>query len=179
MRRSEKNWLEFEQTTTPFLPPGSHDAVASVTAELRDRMAKVEQQVLSQYTATAAYATLGQQAVEQARAEARADLDRSQATIIGLLDRLRADLQQRFDALEIARGFTSPEAPAATTPVGAGSLDGRLSAMEEQLASLAGLLEATVHQNAHLRQQVDELQQRAMRSEGWLVSGDPSDLTLG
>ncbi len=176
MRRSEKNWLEFEQTTTPFLPPGSHDAVASVTAELRDRMAKVEQQVLSQYTATAAYATLGQQAVELARAEARADLDRSQATIIGLLDRLRADLQQRFDALEVARGFTSTGAPTATTP--AGDLDGRLSALEEQLASLAGLLEATVHENAHLRQQVDELQQRAMRSEGWLVSGDPSDLTL-
>ncbi|CAB4363173.1 MAG: hypothetical protein F2681_09960 [Actinobacteria bacterium] len=179
MRRSEKNWMEYEQTTTPFLPPGSHDAVASVTTELRDRMAKVEQQVLSQYTATAAYATLGQQAVEQARAEARADLDRSQATIIGLLDRLRADLQQRLDALEVPRHLASSGAPAPVAPVAGGDLAGRISAMEEQLAALTGLLEATVHQNEHLRQQVDELQQRAMRREGWLVSGDPSDLTLG
>ena len=73
MRRSEKSWLEFDELTRPFLEPGSEESVTSVAVELRDRMVKVEQQVLAQYTATAAYATLAQQGVEQARAESRAD----------------------------------------------------------------------------------------------------------
>ena len=79
-RRSDKSWMEYDEASTPFLSPDSDEATASIAAELRDRMSKVEQQVLAQYTATAAYATLGQQAVDQARAESRADLDRLQAT---------------------------------------------------------------------------------------------------
>ena len=77
MRRSEKKWMEYNELTTPFLTPDSDESVTSVAIELRDRMVKVEQQVLAQYTATAAYATLAQQGVDNARAEARSDLDLS------------------------------------------------------------------------------------------------------
>ena len=81
MRRSEKSWMDFDELTKPFLAPDSDESVTSVAVELRDRMVKVEQQVLAQYTATAAYATLAQQGVDQARAESRADLDRSQSGV--------------------------------------------------------------------------------------------------
>lgn len=176
MRRSEKNWMAYDQASKPFLAPDSDEATNSVAAELRDRMAKVEQQVLAQYTATAAYATLGQQAVEEARAESRADLDRSQATIIGLLDRLRTDINNRFDGLEAGRGFAA--SGAAGTGAGGGA-DARLAAMEDRINGLIRALEGSVHENMQLRQQIEELQQRFMQKDGWLVAnGGPSDLSL-
>ena len=173
-RRSDKSWMEYEESSKPFLSPESDEATNSIAAELRERMMKVEQQVLAQYTATAAYATLGQQAVDQARAESRADLDRSQATIIGLLDRLRADFNNRLDGLDASRGFAAPGAGA---PADA---DARLAAMEDRINGLIRALEGSVHENMVLRQQIEELQQRVMRQDGWLVSnGGPSDLSLG
>ena len=125
MRRSEKSWLEFDELTRPFLEPGSEESVTSVAVELRDRMVKVEQQVLAQYTATAAYATLAQQGVEQARAESRADLDRTQATVFGLLDTLRSDVNRRLEALEnrpgVARDIVGLNAGAALYAANAAS----------------------------------------------------------
>ena len=173
-RRSDKSWMEYDEASTPFLSPDSDEATASIAAELRERMTKVEQQVLAQYTATAAYATLGQQAVDQARAESRADLDRMQSTIIGLLDRLRADFNHRLDGLDATRGFA---APGVAAPADA---DARLAAMEDRINGLIRALEGSVHENMVLRQQIEELQQRVMRQDGWLVSnGGPSDLSLG
>jgi hypothetical protein len=171
MRRSEKNWMEYDELTKPFLSPDSDESVTSVAIELRDRMVKVEQQVLAQYTATAAYATLGQQSVEQARAEARSDLDRAQSTAIGLIDKLRREVIDRLDGLD-----------ARHAPIG-GSLshdaDSRLSELEHRLDSVLVAFEHVSRENAVLRQQVDELLQRQMQSEGWLVSnGSSSDLSL-
>lgn len=171
MRRSDKNWKEFEDTSTPFLPEETDESATTVTAELRERLAKLEQQVLAQYTATAAYATLTQQGLDEARAESRADLDRSQATIIGLLDRLRAEMGNRLDALETGRTFT-PGGPT-------GDVTARLAAMEERIGGLMRALEGSVHENMVLRQQIADLQRKVMQQDGWLVSGGgPSDLTL-
>jgi hypothetical protein len=40
-------------------------------------------------------------------------------------------------------------------------------------------LEGCVHENMQLRQQIDELVQRQMQTDGWLVSnGGPSELSL-
>ena len=175
MRRSDKNWMEFDEQSTPFLPPDSDDTTNSVATELRDRMVKVEQQVLAQYTATAAYASIGKQEVEQARAESRADLDRSQTLIIGLLDRLRAELNSRLDGIEAGRPMS------ASAPAGApsGDVGARLSAMEDRISGLMRALEGSVHENMVLRQQIEELQQRLMQQDGWLVAdGGPSDLSL-
>jgi len=173
MRRSDKNWMEFDEQSTPFLPPDSDDTTNSVATELRERMVKVEQQVLAQYTATAAYASIGKQEVEQARAESRADLDRSQSLIIGLLDRLRAELNNRLDGIEAGRPMSAP----AVAP--SGDVGARLSAMEDRVNGLMRALEGSVHENMVLRQQIEELQQRLMQQDGWLVAdGGPSDLSL-
>ena len=162
--------MEFDELTRPFLPNDSDESSTAVAVELRDRMVKVEQQVLAQYTATAAYATLAQQSVEQARAESRADLDRSQATIIGLLDRLRAEMGNRLDGLD-ARPSAGHAVP--------GDTAARLSAMEERMKGVLHALEGCVHENMMLRQQIEELVQRQMQNDGWLVShGGPSELSL-
>lgn len=171
MRRSEKRWMEDDELSRPFLSPDSDESSTSVAVELRDRMVKVEQQVLAQYTATAAYATLGQQGVDQARAEARADLDRSQSTIIGLLDRLRSEVGNRLDGLDArphAGGNSLPSDSAA-----------RLAALEDRMSGVLHALEGCVHENMALRQQIDELMQHQMLSNGWLVSnGGTSELSL-
>ena len=171
MRRSEKSWLNFDEPAKPFLPAEPEDNPTAMTVELRDRMVKVEQQVLAQYTATAAYATLAQQGAEQVRAEARADLDRSQSTIIGLLDRLRAEIGNRLDGLE-----ARPQMGGSAMPSDAA---GRLAAMEDRMNGVLHALEGCVHENMVLRAQIDELTQRQMHREGWLVSnGGPSELSL-
>lgn len=171
MRRRDKRWREFEEPSTPFLPEETDESATTVTAELRDRLGKLEQQVMAQYTATATYATLTQQGLDEARAESRADLDRSQSTIIDLLDRLRAEIGTRLDALETGRAFAGGEPSADVTA--------RLAAMEERIGGLMRALEGSVHENMVLRQQIADLQRKVMQQDGWLVSGGgPSDLSL-
>jgi hypothetical protein len=163
--------MEFDELTKPFLSPDSDESATSVAVELRDRMVKVEQQVLAQYTATAAYATLAQQSVDQARLEARADLDRSQSTIIGLLDRLRAEISNRLDGVDARPQMAGGGPPSDATT--------RLAAMEDRMNGVLHALEGCVHENMILRQQIDELVQRQMQTDGWLVSnGGPSELSL-
>src|SRR4051794_2135583 len=108
--RSDRNeaWMAPEvEPAVPFLDPEGSEPAATGVMELRDRLTKVEQQVLAQYTATAAYATLSHQNVETARAEGRADLDRAQATTFGLMDRLRTEMTARIDGLESRPGVPS------------------------------------------------------------------------
>jgi hypothetical protein len=172
LRKSEKNWMDQQdELSKPFLDPESSESATSVAVELRDRMVKVEQQVLAQYTATAAYATLAHQGVETARAEARADLDRTQATIIGLIDRLRHELTNRMDGVE-----ARPSLPSTSLALDAAS---RLAAMEDRMNAMVGALESCVRDNIMLRHQVDELLERQMQGDGWLVSsGSSSELSL-
>ena len=172
MRRTEKTWMDYDELTKPFLDPESAENSASVAVELRDRMVRVEQQVLAQYTATAAYATLAQQGVESARAEARADLDRTQATVIGLIDKLRTEVSNRVEGLDARPSISAGAAV---------SLDvsSRFAVLEERMHAMIGALEDCVRENLLLRRQVDELLQRQMQQEGWLVSsGSASSLAL-
>lgn len=163
--------MEPEEAALPFLDPDSSESATSVALELRERLLKVEEQVLGQYSSTAAYATLAQQGADQARAEARADHERLQATIIGLLDRLRVEMNTRLDALE-AR-------PAEGTASFTTDAVARLAELEEKTNVVITALHAFGKENARLRQQVDELLAQQMRSEGWLVSsGSASDLAL-
>jgi len=172
MRRSEKHWMERDELTKPFLAPESEENSATVATELRERVVKVEQQVLAQYTATAAYATLAQQSAENVRAEARADLDRMQSTVFTLLDRLRTELNCRIDEV------SAPPA-ASAAPLSTDASD-RLSVMESRVDALIQALEHARRDNDQLRAQVDELNRRQMQDDGWLVGdGNLADLRLG
>jgi hypothetical protein len=165
MRRNDKIWAELEQAQEPFLPEESDEAAATVAIEFRNRLVKLEQQVMAQYTSMAAYATIAKHDVEAAKIEARADLDRSQATLIGLLEKLRKEVNGRLDAIE-SRGAGGDLS---------GDSSSRLITLEVELASAAVALHQCLRENEELRAQVAELVEHRMQQQGWLVSSGTTD----
>jgi len=169
MRRNEKSWAELDEMLAPFLPEESVEAATATAIEFRTRLVKVEQQVMAQYTSMAAYATIAKQDFEAGKTEGRADLDRSQATLIGLLEKLRNEVNCRLDGLERrhAGGDLSDDA---------GS---RLGRVESQLTAATAALQQCLEDNRELRAQVSELVGERMHEQGWLVSsGTPKTLSL-
>jgi hypothetical protein len=165
MRRNDKSWAELDEMLEPFLPEESAEAASAVAIELRTRLVKLEQQVMSQYTSMAAYATISKQDFQEAKAEGRADLDRSQATLIGLLEKLRNEVNTRLDSLE-RRAFSGDLTP------DAGS---RLGSVEQQLAETTTILQQCLAENRELRAHVAELVGQRMQEDGWLVSSGSSE----
>jgi hypothetical protein len=169
MRRNEKSWMELDELLEPFLPAEHNETGAVVAVEFRNRLVKLEQQVLSQYTSMAAYATIAKQDVEAVKVEARSDLDRSQATVIGLTEKLRNEISGRLDGLErrSAGGDLSTDELS------------RLANVERDLASALTALRQCLQENQELRTQVAGLVEQRMQEQGWLVSsGTPEALYL-
>jgi hypothetical protein len=160
MRRTDKTWIELNEPAAPFLPEESVDAAAAAAADLRARMAKLEQQVLAQYSAMAAYATIAQQNVDAARAESKSDIEHSQSKVIGLLEKLRNETRQQLTA--------STTLPGAALPSDAGH---RLSVLEDGMSMLANTLHQVLQENQEMRAQMSTLIEFQMRHEGWLVNG--------
>ena len=169
MRRNDKSWAELDELLEPFLPEESTETALQTAVEFRKRLVKVEQQVMAQYTAMAAYATIAKQDFESGKVESRADLDRSQATVIGLLEKLRNEVNTRLDGLErrSAGGDLS------------GDAGGRLGRLEVELAAATTALQRCVEENRELRAHVSQLMSNNMHEQGWLVSsGSPEALSL-
>jgi len=74
-----------------FLPAEAQQQAQAAAVDTRERLTKLEEQLMSQYTSMATYAQIAQQAVNTVRAEARADLDREKATVISLIERVRSE----------------------------------------------------------------------------------------
>ena len=165
MRRNEKSWTELDELLEPFLPDEHAETGTAVAVEFRNRLVKLEQQVMSQYTAMAAYATIAKQEVGTARAEGRSDLDRSQATLIGLIEKLRNEVNARLDGLERRSGGSDLSADGAT----------RLTQVEKDLASATAALKQCILENQELQAQVAELVEHRMQEQGWLVSSGTTD----
>lgn len=165
MRRNDKSWAELDELLEPFLPEESAETASATAIEFRKRLVKVEQQVMSQYTSMAAYATIAKQDFESGRAEGRADLDRSQATLIGLLEKLRNEVNTRLDGLErrSAGGDLS------------GDAGSRLGRLEVELAAATSALQQLLEENNELRSQVAELVAQRMHEQGWLVSSGTTE----
>lgn len=169
MRRNEKSWMELDELLEPFLPADNNETGTVVAVEFRNRLVKLEQQVLSQYTSMAAYATIAKQDVEAVKAEARADLDRSQATVIGLTEKLRNEINGHLEGLECRSGGGDLSADSAS----------RLANVERDLASTLSALQRCLQENEELRTQVAGLVEQQMQEQGWLVSsGTPDALYL-
>jgi len=164
MRRNDKSWMESDEPPEPFLPLEQTESVATVATEFRNRLVKIEQQVMSQYTSMAAYATIAKQDAEGVKVEARADLDRSQATVIGLLEKLRNEVNARLDRLERRTG-------------GDLSVDdvSRLAKVEIDLASATAVLQQCVQENQELRAQIAVVVEHRMQEQGWLVSSGTTE----
>jgi hypothetical protein len=160
MRRTDKTWTELNDAADTFLPSESADSTTVATNELRTRVARVEQQVLAQYSAMAAYATIAQQNVDAARAESKSDIEHSQSKVIGLLEKLRTETRQQLT------GATN--VPGHAVPADAGH---RLSVLEDGITMLANTLQHVLQENQEMRAQMSTLIEFQMRHEGWLVNG--------
>lgn len=165
MRRNDKSWMDLGEPVEPFFPAEDFEAAAAEAVEIRNRLVKLEQQMLSQYTAMAAYATIAKQGDEAVKTEARADLDRSQATVIGLTEKLRKEVNTRLDALERRSGGGDLSADDAS----------RLTHVEHQLANTMAALQQCLHENQELRAQIAMLVEQHMQEQGWLVSSGTTD----
>ncbi len=185
MRRNSKHenvFSDIVEMTQPFLPDETSESARAVAIDLRDRLIKLEQQMLSQYSAMAAYATIAQQSVETARAESRHDLDRSQATMIGLMERVRREVTDSITGVRARLDGVESDDPGAVPGGGvAGAIHdgGRVVALERRVEALERTLAEVLETQRQLVETVAELSRERMEREGWLVSnGSPDDLSL-
>lgn len=150
-----------------FFPDEPMQAVRAANNDLRERVAKLEVQMMAQYTAMAAYATIAQNNVDAVKAESRHDLDRTQSTLIGLVERVRRECADAVQGVE------------ARTGAGEGSDHARLDAIEQRFDALASALERSIETQRALAEQVAVLLDEKMQREGWLVAnGTSEDLSL-
>jgi hypothetical protein len=180
MRRKNKNdntevvpaggefaeWHPAGEQPHEFFPDEAAHEIRAVGNDLRDRISKLETQVLAQYTAMAAYATIAQNATEGMRAELRSDIDRSQSTTIGLVERVRRECADSITGIQIRTGH------------GDGSDAARLDSLENRFESLAAALQSSIEAQGALAEQITMLLEEKMHREGWLVADSNEDLTL-
>ena len=78
-----------ESAMIGILGDESAAATHASLAQLHLKVTALEEQMRSQFTAVAAYASIAQEQVEFTRNEARADLDRTRQTLIELVEQVR------------------------------------------------------------------------------------------
>lgn len=160
-RAEQQDDLETQGVANAFLPDESTGAALAAAAALEARVIKLEGQLLSQYSALASYATIAQQAVEIARAESRADLDRAHTTVIGLVDQLRRETQH------------SGAAEAIADVVGLRST--QIDVMGARVDELAASLEQVIRQQRGLASSVAAVLEHQMTEQGWLASSGSAE----
>lgn len=146
-----------------FLPDEATVDATSSHLELRERVTKLEQQMTAQYTAMAAYATIAKNDTENARSEARADNDRSQATAIGLMEKVRREFADNLSGVEHRLGG------------GPGGEGARVMALEATVAQLREKLDHSLAVQMRMAEQVASLVREQMARDGWLSSNGTAD----
>lgn len=170
MRRKahDEQWTEQPRSGAGFLaaePPVEHRLT---DPDLRDRVARLEIQVMQQYTAMAAYATIGQQQVETAQSELRGDIDRTQAMLLGLIDRSRRDVVEQLEVLRTTTGSSGGA-------TGDSANAARLDVLEQRFEALANALERSVQNQMALAEQLTTLVEDKMQRDGWLMASGTAD----
>jgi len=176
--RDDDQWGELPDPSGVFLPDDSVDESRAFTNDLRDRVAKLETQMMQQYTAMAAYATIAQRNVETVQAEMRSDIDRAQSTSVGLIERVRRECNEQIQALR-GQGAGVQGAGGAAATADQGATNARFAVMEQRFEALATALERSIQNQCVLAEQLAVLLDERMQRDGWLASsGNPLDLSL-
>jgi uncharacterized protein involved in exopolysaccharide biosynthesis len=149
-----------------FFPDEAAHELRAINNDLRDRISRLEAQMMAQYTAMAAYATIAQNSTDGLRAEMRSDIDRSQATTIGLVERVRRECADSITGIQVRTGN------------GDGSDGARLDSLENRFEALAEALQSSIEAQGTLAEQMTMVLEEKMHREGWLVANAKDDLTL-
>jgi hypothetical protein len=147
-------WQELDEPMVAFLPEVDTQEARTAVADVRERLDKVESQLMSQYTSIAAYAQIAQQSVETARAEARADLDRERNLLISLVERAREEWHN-----DVSRG----EGAASANSGGNADAALRLITLEERFAHINDLFTECLRNQEELANSIACLLERQMR----------------
>lgn len=113
--------------------------MSAAIEELKGQIADLNARVHSQFTTIAAHAEIARQQAEFVREEARADLDRTRDTIIGLVEQVRADVSGLTKPPTADASWPAPDR-AAPLPAPAAP-DPRIDAIEHQLETLGAAIE--------------------------------------
>jgi len=165
MRRKSDMWQDFSETGASFLPGEGEQAATAAAADVRERLAMVEEQLRSQFTSMAAYAQISQQAIDTARAESRADLDREKAMLISLVERLRG---------EVTPAMGTPITPAAPVSTVATATDvtamARIAMLEDRFEQLSRQFAQTLRYQEDLANSIALMFERQLQENGWLAN---------
>lgn len=118
---------------------GDEEAAASeaLLLETHDRVKQVELQINSQFTSMAAYAQIAQEQVELARAESRAENERTERRLLELVERERSDRLEAIAGQAPGGGWNDPQ------------VEARLVALEHAVVEIkAGLADCLSRQKA-------------------------------
>jgi chromosome segregation ATPase len=171
MRRKGDMFKEFtDGNGAPFLPGEGEQAATTAALQTRERLAMVEEQLKSQFTSIAAYAQISQHAVETARAESRADLDREKATILTLLERLREEVlsnEPHAFPIEPAGEPSDRSTAVADQSLNAGAL-ARIAMLEDRFDRLSDQFTQVLKSQEALADSIAFMFEHQMRASGWI-----------
>lgn len=165
MRRKIDMWQELDESVPAFLPEVDAQEAQTAVADVRGRLDKVENQLMSQYTSIAAYAEIAQKSVETARAEARADLDREKRLLLSLVERARDDWHN-----DVSRGEGAASAGAGASADAAL----RLLTLEERFEHINQLFAECLRNQEELANSIASLLERQMRHPAEQSAAEPA-----
>jgi hypothetical protein len=166
MRRKSDMWQDFSETGAAFLPGEGEQAASAAAADVRERLAIVEEQLRSQFTSMAAYAQISQQAIDTARAESRADLDREKAMIISLVERLRGEVTPAMGT-PITTASVASAAGANTSDL---TSMARIAMLEDRFEQLSRQFAQTLKYQEDLANSIALMFERQLQENGWLAN---------
>lgn len=171
MRRKGDMFKGFtEGESAPFLPGEGEQEATTAALQTRERLAMVEEQLKSQFTSIAAYAQISQHAVETARAESRADLDREKSMILSLLERLREEVLSREPRGSSDRAVgdsTEGARPAADQSMDVSAL-ARIALLEDRFERLSDQFAQVLQSQEALADSIAFMFEHQMRTSGWI-----------
>jgi len=170
MRRKGDMFKDFTVgDVAPFLPEEGEQAATTAALQTRERLAMVEEQLKSQFTSIAAYAQISQHAVETARAESRADLDREKATILSLLERLREEVLAAGPRASSERA-AHEQSDGTTTDAGAINVSAlaRIALLEDRFERLSEQFTQVLKSQEALADSIAFMFEHQMRNSGWI-----------
>ena len=167
MRRKGDMFKEYtDRDGAPFLPGEGEQEATAAAMQTRERLTMVEEQLKSQFTSIAAYAQISQHAVETARAESRADLDREKATIMGLIERLRAEVLSAGPR-PLSEPPSGPAVSTTDAPIDVSAL-ARIALLEDRFERLSDQFAAVLKSQEALADSIAFMFEHQMRTSGWI-----------
>ncbi len=163
MRRKSDMWQDLSDQG--FLPGEDAQAAQAAAVDVQGRVAMLEEQLKSQFTSMSTYHQIALQSADTARAEARADLDREKATLISLVERVRAECAGDSPRIGVP---TAAAVPVPTEPSINVSALARLALIEDRLEEFSRQVTICLRSQEELANSIAFMFEQQMRNAGFI-----------